>query len=111
MDDEPAIPPEDAQDWTHEQWLDWLKATDTEPSDGDDQVAIARKGIAHSTGGSLVGNAMIGLANALYGQRDDEPAIIVESEEPEDERDLVVHLDFEHPDRSTAIVRSRSKDE
>jgi hypothetical protein len=102
----PGDPPADANDWSHEQWLAWLKATD-ESAEFDDAATPATPAgrVVHSSGGQLVGQAMLGLARAIYGQRDEEVVIVAEApSEPEDEI-LTVHLDPDHPDHSFAIYR------
>ena len=102
----PGGPPADAQDWTDEQWLAWLRATD-DPADEDLQPAGPQPGrLATSSGGRVLGTAMLGLAQAMYGPRRDE--IVIEQERPTDppgDDEVEVHLDTKHPERSTAIVR------
>jgi hypothetical protein len=106
VEQDPETPPANADEWSDQQWIDWLKATD--PDDGsavDRARATVRRQVTHSASGKLLGNAMIGLARALYGPQDDKPAIIVESGEPESDQQLELHLDFDHPDRSFVIIR------
>lgn len=97
-------PPRDAEDWTDEQWLAWLaEADEADPS--PDAAPMAR--LQRSAGGRLIGNAMLGVAEALYGAR--RPEIVVEAEVPGDphDDDLSVHLDPDDPERSTVVVRRR----
>ena len=105
------LPPADAEEWTDEQWLAWLRATD-DPADADPPPPVWRSAqrLAASRGGQVLGSAMLGLAQALYGRRRAE--VVVEREAPSDppgDDDLEVHLDPEHPERSTAIVRRRPR--
>jgi hypothetical protein len=53
-----------------------------------------------SRGGSIMGAAMLGMYQAIYGPVDDEPAIEVVDDEPDGDANLELHLDRE--------VRSRS---
>lgn len=50
---------------------------------------------------------MIGVANAIYGPKDDEIAIVAEAPggPPGDDEPVEVHLDPDDPAASTAIVR------
>jgi len=98
VEQHPATPPEDADDWSNEQWIEWLTATDTD-SDTARPLPTALDRIVHTTGGQLVGNAMLGLSRALYGKEPEKPAIVVEASEPDGERLIQVHLDFDHPDK------------
>jgi hypothetical protein len=103
----PAQPPSDPESWTDEQWLTWLKATDDE-SEVDDVPSTAVFRVTHSAGGQALGDAMRGLANAMYGPKDEDLVIVSEAGgQPEDEEPFVVHLDRDHPERSTAVFSSK----
>ncbi|MHB8328533.1 MAG: hypothetical protein ACYDD6_02695 [Acidimicrobiales bacterium] len=104
---DPAEPPEDPEDWTDEQWLDWLQATDGDhPGSGGSGRVTARW--RDRPGGQLLGAAMLGLRDAIYGRPDDQVVIVVEaSGDPPDDDLPVVHLDPDHPERSEVVVRSR----
>lgn len=94
-------PPRNADDWSDEQWLAWLAE-----GDEDDEPAPPATRVQRSTGGRMLGNAMLGVAEAMYGVR--RPEIVVEAEAPGDPHDddlLEVHLDPDHPERSTVVVR------
>jgi len=103
--DEMSGPPADPDDWTDEQWIEWLRQGD--PDDSQVQSPMVR---AHrSTGGQILGNAMLGLAEAMYGQK--QPEIVLEvdaASDPEDEG-MQVHLDPDFPERSTVVVRRRGR--
>jgi len=58
-----------------------------------------------SRGGGLLGNALIGLHNALYGPREESPALIVEDDQNHDPGPVELHLDEESPKRSWARLR------
>ncbi|MHB1504683.1 MAG: hypothetical protein ACYCTL_11795 [Acidimicrobiales bacterium] len=124
-------PPEDAEQWSDDQWLEWLRATDDPscstgdpscstgdpscstgdpswaPGDGEDTHPDSAMGRATSPrAGGMLGSAMLGLAQALYGDYDDEIAIVQEAPGgPADEETHQIHLDEEHPERSVVIVR------
>jgi hypothetical protein len=96
-------PPSDPDSWTDEQWLTWLKATDDVVEHGDVPATVAFR-ITHSAGGQALGDAMRGLANAMYGPKDEDIVIVSEAGgQPEDDEPFVVHLDRDHPERSTAV--------
>lgn len=99
---EPAQPPRDAEDWTEAQWLAWLRAGDDSQ---DDRPATGTGRASRSVGGQILGNAMLGIAEALDIER---PKVVVQAEAPSDPHgdDLAVHLDPDDPARSTVVVRS-----
>jgi hypothetical protein len=109
MDDfDPSIaaPPSDPNAWTDEQWIEWLKATDLDAVGGDVvPVADLASRLARSSGGQALGQAMLGLAQAMYGPKDEDQVIIVEGAEPEDDDPFDVQLDFDHPERSQIVFR------
>lgn len=59
-------PPEDADDWTEEQWREWLASS---PADPDVGRAHPLTRAASSSGGTVLGAAMLGLEQAIYGER------------------------------------------
>jgi hypothetical protein len=102
-----SVPPEDPNAWTDEQWIDWLKATDAEAGPtGEYPVGTVASRIARSPAGQVLGSAMLGLAQALYGPKDEDQVIIVEGAEPEDDEPFNVQLDFNHPERSQIVFRA-----
>ncbi|MGP8059948.1 MAG: hypothetical protein ACLP9C_09970 [Acidimicrobiales bacterium] len=98
-------PPADPEDWTDEQWLAWLDATDTEdtaPAPRAARTPGAR--VVESPAGRVLGDAMLGLAYAVFGRQVDEVAIVAEGDsEPGDDEAFSVRLDPEHPERSVVI--------
>jgi hypothetical protein len=103
----PAEPPEDPEDWTDEQWLAWLEATDPvhdEPAPGPRLAAWRDHPV-----GSVLGAAMLGLRDAIYGPVDNEVAIIqVAGGDPPNDDLHDLHLDPDHPERSEVRARPRS---
>lgn len=107
---DPAGPPADPEDWSDVQWLEWLEATDTDADApaGEDPATVLGRAV-RSTGGHLLGQAMAGLSNAIYGEKDDEVVIVAEgTSEPGKDEPFVVHLDPDHPERSSVVFRDLS---
>jgi hypothetical protein len=103
-------PPSDPESWTDEQWLTWLKATDDAIEVGDVPSTVAFR-VTHSAGGQALGDAMRGLANAMYGPKDEDLIIVSETGgQPETDEPFVVHLDRDHPERSTAVFTNKESD-
>lgn len=99
-------PPTDPEDWTDARWIEWLKETDVDP-EGVTHPVTALGRITHSSGGSVLGQAMLGMANALYGRNDNEVVIVVEDgSQPDEDKSFAIHLDPEHPERSAVVFRS-----
>jgi len=107
--EEPLTPPADPEEWSDEQWLAWLKATDEQPGAGEASAPVTTGArLTRSAGGAVLAQAMLGMAHALYGRRDDEVVIVVEGgSEPSDDQPFEVHLDADHPERSSVVFRSR----
>lgn len=102
-------PPEDPEEWTDEQWLAWLAEQDAAAGveTGEDAPAEppSRRIPTDSFAAQIVGGAMRGLADALYGPHKKDVEIV--SEAPGDPLDdpLELHLDPDHPEDSTAVIR------
>jgi hypothetical protein len=101
--DTSAEPPDNPDDWTDEQWLAWLEATDPEEQAPPQPVTWRS-----NRTGSMLGAAMLGLRDAIYGHPDDEVAIVqTVSDDPPDDDVHDLRLDPDHPERSEIIVRRR----
>jgi hypothetical protein len=103
-------PPPDPNEWTDEQWLEWLMATDDAPlAETEETVPFVVKHIVQSTPGQVIGQAMLGMAQAIYGRQDDEIIIVVgaNGEGAEDEP-FTVRIDFDHPERSSVEFKEDS---
>jgi hypothetical protein len=100
-------PPADPEQWTDEQWLSWLEATDDDEGTEKSAPPVTRGArLARSTGGSVLGAAMLGLGNAFYGPRDDDVVTVQEANgDTEDDDPVSVYLDHDHPERSYAVLR------
>jgi hypothetical protein len=105
--DSSTQPPSDAESWTDEQWLTWLKETDEMVEVRDEPTPAAFR-VTHSAAGQALGDAMRGLANAMYGPKDEDLIIVSEAGgQPEHDEPFVVHLDRDHPERSTAVFPTK----
>lgn len=102
-------PPRDPEAWSDEQWLAWLVDTDTLEAEeaASDRRVVARWRDRPSS--QVLGAAMLGLHDAIYGRPDDEVVIVEDSsgDPPGDEDAPVVHLDPDRPERSEVVVRRR----
>jgi hypothetical protein len=103
----PEGPPADPEEWSDDQWLAWLKATDPVEHSGEHSVPVTAVGrLTHSAGGHVLGQAMLGMAHALYGRRDDEVVVVAEAgSEPGDDEPFTVRLDPDHPERSSVVFK------
>jgi hypothetical protein len=97
-----ALPPDDPDSWTDEQWIEWLEQVDAE-SPPEPEGPPER----HRTPGiQFLGAAMLGMHRAIYGDSEPEITIVVDAEgDPMDPEELEVHVDPEDPDASTVTVR------
>lgn len=97
----PGDPPRDPDEWTDEQWLAWL---DEGVEEDDDPPSVSGR-LQRSSGGQVLGNAMLGIAQAMYGTV--RPEVVVEAPAPGDPHDaeLDVRLDPDHPERSVVVRR------
>jgi hypothetical protein len=106
-------PPVDPEEWTDEQWLAWLAEQDdaaARSDGGGDEDAPPerppRRIPTESFGAQIIGGAMKGLAEALYGPQKKDVEIVSEAPgDPLDEDPLELHLDQDHPEDSRAIIR------
>lgn len=100
-------PPANPEEWTDEQWIEWLKKTDATDADVARPVTALGR-IAHSSGGSALGQAMLGMATAIYGREENEIVIVAEgTSQPDEDKPFAVRLDPEHPERSVVVFRSQ----
>ncbi|HUP69259.1 MAG TPA: hypothetical protein VM142_05525 [Acidimicrobiales bacterium] len=104
-------PPADPQDWTDEQWLEWLEATDGQaavPGDEGDRAGerpTVRDRVRSSPAARGMGGAMIALHEIFYKPKDDEVVIVAQAGgDPPDPDALDLDLDPDHPEASTATI-------
>ncbi|MGH8994699.1 MAG: hypothetical protein ACRDYB_01440 [Acidimicrobiales bacterium] len=97
-------PPSDPEAWSHEQWIAWLEATDDVGSPDPPGPVTSAGRITHSAGGQVLGPTMLALAQAMFGRRDDDVVVVAEAPgEGGSEGPYTVHLDRDHPERSTVV--------
>ena len=93
-------PPGDADDWSEEEWRAWLAQA---PPDPDTGRAHPLTRATSSPGGTVLGAAMLGLQQAMYGER---PKVEVVAEADADGLDLgEVDLDTADPSSSRLTLR------
>ena len=68
-------PPQDHDDWTEEQWLEWLATAPIDPETGRAHP-LSR---ARQAGGGVIAAAMLGLDQAIFGERP-KAEIVVEAD-------------------------------
>ena len=91
------VPPDDPDDWSHEQWCEWLQAVEAEP----EEEAPARRR-SFGGGGSMLGAAMLGLEQIVAG-RVAKPEITIEVE-ADGQDDGLVLIDPDDPSASVISV-------
>ena len=103
--------PENPEDWTDEEWLDWLAEGDAEErrraesGEGKPERPPLPSWRKRTIAGQIVAASMIGVAEALYGKKE-EPAIVIEaSGEPPGDEGFDVELDPDRPDESVVTIR------
>lgn len=100
--------PDDPQDWTDEQWLAWLAEVDAAAEAGEldaDAASPPRPSFREGLAGQMLAASMRGLAEAMYGPKE-EPAIVVDANgDPPGPDGLDVQLDPDHPEQSVVVVR------
>lgn len=104
-------PPADPEEWSDEEWLAWLRATDEPMTDRSAPRASTGSRIAGSRSASIIGESMLALSQAIYGRRDDDIVIVAEGDSTSASGvDFEVHLDPDHPERSSVVFRRHSGD-
>jgi len=106
----PPEPPGDPEEWSDEQWLAWLQRTDAELADSPPPPRVTAKWRDRPTA-RVVGMAMLGLRDAIFGDRPPDDIVIVRdaSGDPPDPDRPQVHLDPEHPELSWVVVPGRDR--
>jgi hypothetical protein len=95
-------PPEDPEDWTEEQWLEFLAQA---PCDPDTGRAHPLTRATSSPTGVVLGAAMLGLDQALYGERPKVEIVAEADAAGADDGDLALDLDLDDPSASRIRVR------
>lgn len=89
------------------------ESVDPEPADTEDGGADDRPvdRFRRSATGAVVAAGLLGLRDALEGRPEKEEVTIVNEAPGAPPRDLEVVIDFDHPERSVAVVRHRDDEE
>jgi len=103
--------------------VDETSRHEQEGADGEDELDVAADGprehdsverpvdrFRRSATGAVVAAGMLGLRDALEGRPEKEEVTIVNEAPAAPPRDLEVVLDFDHPERSVAVVRHHADD-
>lgn len=98
-----SIPPDDAEEWSDEQWLDWLN--DTDPAAIGEPPARPPAARPRSTGSQMLYAAMFGLHEVIYGTQEEVTVLEEAGGEPDEPRGLEVHVEPDSPETSTVVVR------
>ena len=78
-----AEPPDDAEEWTHEQWLEWLRASDSDNATLSDADPAPPRPLGSA--GVVLRAAMLGLHDAIYGPTDDVDVVYVNEADGRDD--------------------------
>ena len=98
-----SLPPEDAENWSDEEWIAWLDRTD---DDGAPQPHIPSRPKQRSLGGQMLGAAMLGFHEIFYGKREDQQVEVAPAPGPPDDEDIEVTLDPDEPANSEVRFRN-----
>ena len=99
MDADFPSPPDDPEDWSDEQWIEYLDATDPEEAldsliTDSDPVTVMGK-LSKTGSGQVLGTLMTTVGEIFYGEKN-KPSIVEEAPgDSEDERVHRIELDSE----------------
>ncbi len=86
-------PPTDPNEWSHEQWIEWLNSQDEDDDSESSSVKGPMNRLVKSSGGQVVGSAMLALWNVYYGAPKNDEIVRV-TETPDDSDDSIGKLVF-----------------
>ena len=96
-------PPHDAENWTDDEWIEWLAATD---GSGQAEPEVSAPRMARSLGTQMLASMMLGLHEVFYGKPDDQQVQVAPSPDPHDEDDeMKISLDPDVPSNSEVRIR------
>ncbi|HUR48764.1 MAG TPA: hypothetical protein VMY88_04410 [Acidimicrobiales bacterium] len=99
-----APPPEEADTWTDEQWIEWLEATDATAGDRQFRPLAPRR--PRSVGAQMLASVMLGFHEMFYGRRDEQVEIApARDPDPEDD-EIQLHLDPDDPAKSEIRLKN-----
>ncbi|MEY2571197.1 MAG: hypothetical protein QOE63_1547 [Acidimicrobiaceae bacterium] len=93
------LPPDDPDEWSEDQWMTYLH--DTEFDAPTDKRVFAPR--LDSAGSHIMGAAMTGLANAIYGEQA-KPDVVIEAEANGKDDGMKIDLDPDDPGHSTVVI-------
>ncbi len=83
-------PPRDPDDWSEEQWREWLAAAPPDPETGRTHPLTRAQ---TSAGGTMLGAAMLGLEQAVFGEKPKAEIVAEADADGLDVGDIDLHLD------------------
>ena len=92
-----ALPPEDAESWSDDQWIEWLEATE-DAGERQPEVSAPRRG--RSVGTQMLASVMLGFHEMIYGKQDEQQVQIAPAPGPPDDEDIQLDLDPDDPSNS-----------
>ena len=92
-----VLPPDDAENWSDEEWIAWLESTD---DSGERQPAVSAPRKGRSVGTQMLASVMLGFHEMIYGKQDEQQVQIAPAPGPPDDEDIEVHLDPDDPSQS-----------
>lgn len=90
-------PPEDADTWSDEEWIEWLESTEEA---GDREAAVSAPRKARSVGTQMLASVMLGFHEMMYGKPDEQQVQIARAPGPPDDEDIEIDLDPDDPAKS-----------
>ena len=94
-------PPDNPDDWSDEEWMAWLHATDPEVIGTPEHRVYAPR--LDSPTGVILGAAMMGLQKGIYGDVE-KPEVVVEAEAKGRDDGTKIDLDPDDPSESTVVI-------
>ncbi len=106
LKEEIVKPPSDPEEWSDEEWINYLNETDVEAK--ADVIEHPRiKKIENSTFGKVMRSAMIGLSEAIFGQQD--RFVIISKVDADYDEDLAGFHLTESPKDSYYLIKPKSQ--
>ena len=93
------LPPDDPDDWSEDEWITYLHDTELD-NPADTRVFAPR---LDSPAGQVMGAAMTGLFNAIYGEQA-KPDVVIEAEANGKDDGMKIDLDPDDPSSSTVVI-------
>ena len=84
-------PPLNADDWTDDQWIEWLKQQDGADDIQEEPIPGPMNRLVHTSGGQAVGSAMMALWQIYYGKANADEIVQV-AETPDEPQNAIGRL-------------------